>query len=56
MITGVKTDIPIIIGKILLMGFLIKDDKEIQDEGVLLCIAVLCIYGLFFDIIGIYKL
>ena len=56
MITGVKTDIPIIIGKILLMGFLIKDDKEIEDEGVLLCIAVLCIYGLFFDIIGIYKL
>ena len=58
MITGIKTDIVIgfIFSKILLMGFLMKDDKEIKDEGILFCITVLSIYGLFFDIIDIYKL
>lgn len=56
MITGVKTDIPIIIGKILLMVYLIEDDKAINDKGIYFCIAVLCVYGVFFDIIGIYKL
>ena len=56
MLTGVKTDIPIIIGKILLMFYLIQDDKTINDEGIYFCIVVLCVYGIFFDIIGIYKL
>ena len=58
MLTGIKTDIVVafILTKVLLTGFLMKDDKEIKDEGILFCITVLCIYGLFFDIIGIYKL